>query len=67
MRVRVELLKEASVTNYTKPVALDASMAGTVKAPAYRKWLALPEITTNATITTEAEMVAANNTPGNYQ
>lgn len=42
-------------------------MTGTVRAPAYKKWLALPEITTNAKITTEAEMVAANNTPGNYQ
>lgn len=42
-------------------------MTATVNAPAYKQWLALPEITTNATITTEAEMVAANNTPGNYQ
>lgn len=42
-------------------------MTATEKAPAYKKWLAIPEITSNATITTEAEMIAANNTPGNYQ
>lgn len=42
-------------------------MACTEKAPAYRKWLAIPEITNNAKITTVAELVAANNTPANYQ
>lgn len=42
-------------------------MTATEKAPAYKKWLAIPEITTNAKMTTTAEMIAANNTPGNYQ
>lgn len=42
-------------------------MTGTEKAPAYKKWLAIPEITSNAKITTKSEMIAGNNTPGNYQ
>lgn len=42
-------------------------MTATEKAPAYNKWLAMPEITNNAKVTTLAEMIAANNTPANYQ
>ncbi|KAJ0108397.1 hypothetical protein J7T55_005374 [Diaporthe amygdali] len=45
---------------------LYVSMTGTERAPAYSKWLALPEITTNTKMTTVAELIAENNTPGNY-
>lgn len=47
--------------------ALYAQVAGVEKAPAYEKWLALPEIMNTIKTTSVAEMAAEYNIPAGYQ